>query len=117
MYGPFNDYRYSCESKWTLNQFHCHTDKAAKPRRDKKRPYDHMVRINNIQVNNKQWVHGQRNKKFLADGTLFSIEMGWNVYKRVDLSVCKPSIDANPCLLYTSPSPRDATLSRMPSSA
>ena len=25
--------------------------------------------------------------------------------------------DANPCLLYTSPSPRDATLSRMPSSA
>ena len=25
--------------------------------------------------------------------------------------------DANGCLLYTSPSPRDATLSRMPSSA
>ena len=25
--------------------------------------------------------------------------------------------DQNPCLLYTSPSPRDATLSRMPSSA
>ena len=25
--------------------------------------------------------------------------------------------DANTCLLYTSPSPRDATLSRMPSSA
>ena len=25
--------------------------------------------------------------------------------------------DRNPCLLYTSPSPRDATLSRMPSSA
>jgi len=27
------------------------------------------------------------------------------------------SIDGNICLLYTSPSPRDATLSRMPSSA
>ena len=27
------------------------------------------------------------------------------------------SIGTNPCLLYTSPSPRDATLSRMPSSA
>ena len=27
------------------------------------------------------------------------------------------SISALPCLLYTSPSPRDATLSRMPSSA
>ena len=26
-------------------------------------------------------------------------------------------IDVNTCLLYTSPSPRDATLSRMPSSA
>ena len=25
--------------------------------------------------------------------------------------------DGKPCLLYTSPSPRDATLSRMPSSA
>ena len=33
----------------------------------------------------------------------------------------KPSVgifgDAGACLLYTSPSPRDATLSRMPSSA
>ena len=28
-----------------------------------------------------------------------------------------PGCDCNPCLLYTSPSPRDATLSRMPSSA
>ena len=27
------------------------------------------------------------------------------------------TIDTNACLLYTSPSPRDATLSRMPSSA
>ena len=27
------------------------------------------------------------------------------------------SLVSNPCLLYTSPSPRDATLSRMPSSA
>ena len=27
------------------------------------------------------------------------------------------TLEANPCLLYTSPSPRDATLSRMPSSA
>ena len=32
---------------------------------------------------------------------------------------CKATIGvvSNPCLLYTSPSPRDATLSRMPSSA
>ena len=29
----------------------------------------------------------------------------------------EPTTDINTCLLYTSPSPRDATLSRMPSSA
>ena len=29
----------------------------------------------------------------------------------------KPKGQEEPCLLYTSPSPRDATLSRMPSSA
>ena len=35
------------------------------------------------------------------------------------LKVCKMDVDSNTltCLLYTSPSPRDATLSRMPSSA
>ena len=31
--------------------------------------------------------------------------------------VCDPVVGDYPCLLYTSPSPRDATLSRMPSSA
>ena len=31
--------------------------------------------------------------------------------------VKKIKADNTPCLLYTSPSPRDATLSRMPSSA
>ena len=30
---------------------------------------------------------------------------------------CKQIAEFKPCLLYTSPSPRDATLSRMPSSA
>ena len=37
--------------------------------------------------------------------------MGKKTYGVVNVSVC------NICLLYTSPSPRDATLSRMPSSA
>eukprot|EP00830_Metopus_es_P010350 TRINITY_DN19966_c0_g1_i1.p2 TRINITY_DN19966_c0_g1~~TRINITY_DN19966_c0_g1_i1.p2 ORF type:complete len:131 (-),score=34.15 TRINITY_DN19966_c0_g1_i1:9-401(-) len=36
---------------------------------------------------------------------------------RIDRLVAKFNIDEIPCLLYTSPSPRDATLSRMPSSA
>ena len=34
-----------------------------------------------------------------------------------DVNTIKELISLNICLLYTSPSPRDATLSRMPSSA
>ena len=34
-----------------------------------------------------------------------------------DIAVMYKGMLSNPCLLYTSPSPRDATLSRMPSSA
>ena len=37
--------------------------------------------------------------------------------KRSKLGATGRILRANPCLLYTSPSPRDATLSRMPSSA
>ena len=44
------------------------------------------------------------------------------IFRDVDLDVFKSHQSANltasnACLLYTSPSPRDATLSRMPSSA
>ena len=40
----------------------------------------------------------------------------WGV--QVVTNVSKPTLTVyEPCLLYTSPSPRDATLSRMPSSA
>ena len=35
----------------------------------------------------------------------------------IALDAAEEQIDLNSCLLYTSPSPRDATLSRMPSSA
>ena len=44
----------------------------------------------------------------------------WGGFKRFDVAVNSPgstSTSFNICLLYTSPSPRDATLSRMPSSA
>ena len=38
--------------------------------------------------------------------------------KLVELKECNPDEDpVRPCLLYTSPSPRDIPLSRMPSSA
>ena len=36
---------------------------------------------------------------------------------RIEKAVKKLGAVGRPCLLYTSPSPRDATLSRMPSSA
>ena len=40
-----------------------------------------------------------------------------SVLKRFGMENCNPSHTSGTCLLYTSPSPRDATLSRMPSSA
>ena len=54
------------------------------------------------------------------------IRMGMGDEKRLDLfqtqrqqlvAYVRPRIDKNVCLLYTSPSPRDSNLSRMPSSA
>ena len=45
--------------------------------------------------------------------SMLSIASGYFLNKHTDASF--PYIDS--CLLYTSPSPRDATLSRMPSSA
>ena len=45
-----------------------------------------------------------------AEGGLFTVDLSSNVYYRVNN-------DCQTCLLYTSPSPRDGLLSRMPSSA
>ena len=39
------------------------------------------------------------------------------VANMIDMGVSQTEIQEHLCLLYTSPSPRDATLSRMPSSA
>ena len=44
-------------------------------------------------------------------------DVGHRFRQLVKLAVPMPSIDPNLCLLYTSPSPRDRTRSRMPSSA
>ena len=41
-----------------------------------------------------------------------TIQKGILLHRKIDHFT-----DQHPCLLYTSPSPRDATLSRMPSSA
>ena len=45
-------------------------------------------------------------------------KMGGNMRTRLrNAGITVVGYDRNPCLLYTSPSPRDGLLSRMPSSA
>ena len=41
----------------------------------------------------------------------------WHDFKELDANAWPVRIEKNYCLLYTSPSPRDRTRSRMPSSA
>ena len=49
----------------------------------------------------------------IAGVGLFLSAWFWQIYKGIGVSGLMSPV----CLLYTSPSPRDATLSRMPSSA
>ena len=59
---------------------------------------------------------GKATVKTFSDGEI-SVEIEENV-RGQDVYIIQPLCDpVNNCLLYTSPSPRDATLSRMPSSA
>ena len=53
-------------------------------------------------------LNGQHN-----DPTVTRSKLGWDLLRNFGI----PAPRCNHCLLYTSPSPRDATLSRMPSSA
>ena len=55
-------------------------------------------------------------KKNLSEGDTLYFSHGFGVVFHSDTNIIPPK-DINVCLLYTSPSPRDATLSRMPSSA
>jgi hypothetical protein len=87
--GPYGDFRYECEGTWTLNQWRCLAPKSAKPRRDRNRPYSHLDRENTLQLNGTRWVHAQNNRKVNADGSLYSVEAGWNVYERVDDRLCQ----------------------------
>ena len=53
-------------------------------------------------------------------GLLFLFFFGWRIWGAFELQASRMRIEFDEgrlCLLYTSPSPRDATLSRMPSSA
>ena len=56
-------------------------------------------------------------KESNSGGTVIAVQLVTKCIWNVDLNYSSiPSLTYN-CLLYTSPSPRDATLSRMPSSA
>ena len=66
-----------------------------------------------VDIKLKQWAEAQLGKK--------CVEVGWETLQEqfnALMEKAKKSKDHDDiCLLYTSPSPRDATLSRMPSSA
>ena len=49
--------------------------------------------------------------------TLMAMGIGFGYYAYYDPAVMEHFLDNRICLLYTSPSPRDGLLSRMPSSA
>ncbi len=92
--GPFGDFRYECEGPFIENQWSCLAPGSAKPRRDRERPYATLNRHNTLQINNKRWVHVQNNQKLKSDGSLFSVEAGWNRYERrpeSDCSIAPPS--------------------------
>ena len=48
---------------------------------------------------------------------IIDISKNKKIYRKLFKTSFEKKIKSNTCLLYTSPSPRDATLSRMPSSA
>ena len=66
----------------------------------------------------KAYIQSARDAKRLGDDTMAELYMGfakdWNDLAR---NAGRRFTPIRPCLLYTSPSPRDGLLSRMPSSA
>ena len=54
---------------------------------------------------------------FFFDVVSHQYDQGWFSSTETTVMRFHPTLLSNICLLYTSPSPRDATLSRMPSSA
>ena len=61
-----------------------------------------------------------RNKYFTLGLTAFKLIKNWSGgedIKVFEKKINRDGIEADSCLLYTSPSPRDRTRSRMPSSA
>lgn len=86
--GPYGDFRYACDGTWVRNQWTCTAEHARKPRRDAARPYQDLTRQNTLQINSKRWVHVQANTKWTREGEVYSVESGWNMYEKVDDSLC-----------------------------
>ena len=59
------------------------------------------------------------NSTYVVDGIILDIMKKRFIYKDPydEIYTIPQQFDERPCLLYTSPSPRDGLLSRMPSSA
>ena len=81
----------------------------------KKKLGQHFLNDLNIaeKITNQPFInHG---KNVLEIGPGMGVLTNFLIKKKINLKLIE--IDNEACLLYTSPSPRDATLSRMPSSA
>ncbi len=87
--GPFGDFRYQCEGTWHKGQWQCQAQQAAKPRRDKDRPYEYLNRVNILQVNMQRWSHTQLNTKITTDGIVYATETGFNTYERLPAERCQ----------------------------
>lgn len=92
--GPFGDFRYECEGVFVGNQWSCQAPQSAKPRRDADRPYRFLNRHNTLQLNSLRWVHVQNNQKITEDGSLYSVEVGFNRYERRPLEECDEALSA-----------------------
>ena len=74
---------------------------------DEIKPAEWDINVPDYKVKNKEWLKSQVSRAFLP-----KYFPNYQKYLWIDCDAW-----VNDCLLYTSPSPRDATLSRMPSSA
>ena len=97
VFGPYatDNFRYTCKGMWIGGQIRCEETDAAIPRRDRKRGYARMSRINTLQTNPKRWVHAQMNTKYDKNDQILSRELGWNRYIRVEDSVCDLAAKSN----------------------
>ena len=94
VYGPYGDFRYRCSGSLLAESWRCVATNSPKPRRDKDQPYTTLDRENTLKVNEKRWVHMQKNSKHVADGGLFAVELGWNLYERRAAAACELQAEA-----------------------